>query len=284
MKNLLREPLVHFLALGAVLFLVAGWKGGSGSGSTRIVVTRGEIEHLTAGFERTWQRPPTDAELKGLVDEFVKEEIAAREASAMGLDRDDTVVRRRLRQKFEFLAEEDAAGPPSDAELKAYLEKHADEFRPEPRLAFRQVYLNATKRGAAAPSDAARLLDRLRRAGASAATQALGDATLLPESQTLAPLGDVVRYFGRDFAEKVDALPAGRWEGPVASPFGLHLVLVTERTAPALPTLDEVRPRVEAELVAERKKERLDALYAGLLAKYRVTVEPAAPPVGGSSR
>ena len=137
MKTVLREPLVHFLALGAMLFLFFEWKGGgSGPGSTRIAITPGVVEHLASGFAKTWQRPPTDAELKGLIDEHVKEEIAAREATSMGLDRDDAIIRRRLRQKMEFLVE-DAVDQtqPKDAELQAWLERHPDAFQAESRVA-----------------------------------------------------------------------------------------------------------------------------------------------------
>ena len=106
-KKLIREPLVHFLLLGGLLFAFFEWQGGgSGPGSTRISITPGLVAHLATGFSKTWQRPPTDQELKGLIDEYVKEEIAAREATVMGLDRDDTVIRRRLRQKLEFLLED----------------------------------------------------------------------------------------------------------------------------------------------------------------------------------
>ena len=120
LKSLLREPLVHFLALGALLFLFFQWKGGgSGPGSTRITITPGLVEHLASGFAKAWQRPPDGPELKGLIDDYVKEEIATREAVAMGLDRDDTIVRRRLRQKLEFLIEDAGdLAPPTDAESK----------------------------------------------------------------------------------------------------------------------------------------------------------------------
>ena len=145
MKVLLREPLVHFLALGAILFLFFAWKGGgSGPGSTRITITPGLVDHLASGFARTWQRPPTQAELKGLIDEHVKEEIAAREATAMGLDRDDAIIRRRLRQKMEFLVEDAVdQAQPTDVDLQAWLERHEDAFQAESRVAMRQVYVSA---------------------------------------------------------------------------------------------------------------------------------------------
>ena len=132
--KVLREPLVHFLALGSLLFLFFAWRaGGSGAGSNRIVITPGHVERLASGFARTRQRPPTEAELKEMVDDHVKEEIAVREASAMGLDRDDTIIRRRLRQKLEFLVEDAVPpAPPTDAEVRAWVNTHPDAFGAAP--------------------------------------------------------------------------------------------------------------------------------------------------------
>jgi len=114
----LREPLVQFLLIGAVLFIVFDLRGGDARGGQRIVVTPGQVDAVAAGFSRTWNRPPDDQELKAQLDEVVREEIAVREATALGLDRDDTVIRRRLRQKFEFAAEDAFdATPPTDTEL-----------------------------------------------------------------------------------------------------------------------------------------------------------------------
>ncbi len=271
----MREPLVQFLVLGGLLFAYFAWTGGgSGPGSTRIAITPGLIEHLAAGFARTWQRPPSDKELKGLIDQHVKEEIATREAIAMGLDRDDAVIRRRLRQKLEFLVEDAVdQAPPSDADLQAWLERHPDAFRAEPQVALRQVYVDATRRGAAAREEAERLLVRLRTAGPDADIDALGDASLLPRELPLAPLAEVTRVFGADFAHRIEAIEPGEWNGPVESPYGLHVVLVPERVAAVPPTLAEARPLVERELVAERRRVELEALYERLLAKYTVTIE-----------
>jgi hypothetical protein len=140
----LREPLVHFLLLGAMLFGVFALRGDRSSAQTdQIVVTPGHIEHLTLSFTRTWQRPPTAQELAGLIEDYIREEVLYREALAMGLDRDDTIVRRRLRQKLEFLTEETTEmAPPSEAELQAFLQQHIDAFRVEPRLAFQHIYLS----------------------------------------------------------------------------------------------------------------------------------------------
>ncbi len=293
MKALLREPLVHFLLLGGLLFLFFEWRGSGGPTSSRIVITPGLVEHLASGFGRTWQRPPTDAELKGLIDDYVKEEIATREAVGMGLDRDDTIIRRRLRQKLEFLAEDAAsAAPATDAELRAWLDKHPESFRAEPRLAFRQVYVSPERRGASAGRDAEKLLARLRAKGRDATTDGLGDPSMLPAELALGPLRDVSRSFGEAFAEELMKLEPGQWTGPVESPYGLHLVLVQERVAGAAPELADIRPMVEREVLAERRRRDLDALYERFLQKYTVTIEmpkeeekqAAAAPAGGGSR
>jgi parvulin-like peptidyl-prolyl isomerase len=273
-RSALREPLLHFFLIGLLLFLYEGWRGGSGAGSTRITISSGLVQHLASGFARTWQRPPTDDELKGLVDEHVKEEIAAREAAAMGLDRDDTIIRRRLRQKLEFLVEDEAdQAPATDAELQSWLDAHPDAFPSEPTLGLRQVYLSREKRGADARAHAERLLARLRAAGPGAATEALGDESMLPAELPPGPLSEVSRAFGAEFAARVNTLAPGRWEGPLESPYGLHLVLVTEKAAAERPALAEIRPQVDRELQAERRRARLQAHYERLLEKYSVSIE-----------
>lgn len=128
-RSILREPVVHFLALGALLFLLFHGRGEPGSGDHRIVVSRARVERLASEFSGTWQRPPTRDELDRLIDDYVKDEVAAREASALGLDRGDPVIRRRLREKLELLVEDEPAAPPTDAELRAWLDAHPESFR-----------------------------------------------------------------------------------------------------------------------------------------------------------
>lgn len=258
LKRWLREPLVHFLALGALLFLAFQWWGSS---PQRIVITPGQQQALATQFERVWQRAPTDAELKRLVDEQVRAEIAAREASALGLDRDDVVIQRRLRQKLEFLAEETIDGaPPTDAELQAYLDAHPGKFRAETEAAFRQAYFKSVEVAHAALA-------------AGGDPGARGERIMLPEDVALSPLSDIARRFGREFAEQLEKLPLDRWAGPVRSGFGAHLVLVRERRDGRLPALAEIRPLVERELQAQRRRQALDAMYERLLQKYEVVIQ-----------
>ena len=288
-SSLLREPLVHFLLIGAALFVFFRWTGGAGGpDSTRIVVGPGQVEHLAVSFARTWSRPPAHEELKGLVDEYVREEMAAREARSMGLDREDTIIRRRLRQKLEFLVEDAAeAVPPTEADLQAWLDAHPETYRRELQLAFRQVFLSPDQRGGATEADAKALLRRLERAGPDADIEGLGDSIMLPDEFGLAPVSLAYRTFGNDFAHRLEEIEPGRWTGPVPSAYGLHLVFVRERIEGRAPTLENVRDAVVRDLLTSRRKERLESMYDRLLAKYTVVIDmpgaQASPAVAAAS-
>jgi hypothetical protein len=288
LRSLLREPLVHFLLIGAALFLFFRWSGGSGGpDSHRIVIGPGQVEHLAVGFARTWRRPPTQAELKGLVDDYVREEMATREARSMGLDREDTVIRRRLRQKLEFLVEDAAeAVPPTDAELQAWLDENPGDYRREPEVAFRQVFLSPDRRGEGVQADARELLEQLRSQGPGADIDPLGDSIMLPADFELAPLTVASRMFGNDFARRLAELPPGEWSGPVPSGYGLHLVYLSERIEGRAPELDDVRGAVTRDLLTRRRKQQLEAMYERLLEKYEVVIDmpdPEASPGAGAA-
>ena len=180
--HFLREPLVHFLVLGAGIFLLAALVGESDQDQPdQIVVSVGQIDRLVETWQRTWQRPPTQVELEGLVEDHIREEILYREAIALGLDRDDTIIRRRLRQKMEFLPQDlvDQVGP-TDAELRTYLRENADAYQVETRVSFQHIYLNLERRGTAAEGDARRLLAELKANGGPVKPAVLSDPILLP--------------------------------------------------------------------------------------------------------
>jgi parvulin-like peptidyl-prolyl isomerase len=280
-RRWLREPLLHFLLIGAALFLFFSWTGGPGGpDSDRIVIGSGQVEHLAMGFARTWRRPPTQKELKGLIDEYVREEMATREARSMGLDREDTVIRRRLRQKLEFLVEDAAeAVPPTEAELQAWLDAHPEDYRREPQVAFRHVFLSPDRRGDAVERDATRILRHLQARGPEADITQLGDSIMLPAELDLAPLTVVSRMFGAEFASRLADIEPGRWVGPVTSGYGLHLVFVRERLAGRAPELDDVREAVARDLLTSRRKKQLESMYERLLERYDVVIDtPEASP------
>jgi len=271
----LREPLLHFLLLGAALFLLyRAMNGGEAATPRSIVVSESRVEALAENFAKTWMRPPSAMELKGLVDDYVAEEVYYREAIAMGLDRDDTVIRRRLRQKMEFVTDDvAAAAPATDAQLQAYLDAHQDKFVEPARLTFRQVFLSRERRGEAVQRDAQRLLAQLRAGKSATNAQEAGDATLLPAVMESATPQEVDNTFGTDFAAAIVKAPIGQWDGPVPSGYGVHLVKVDQREAGALPSLAQIRPAVQREWEAEQRKMAKDALLRQLLSKYDVRVE-----------
>jgi hypothetical protein len=277
LPRLLREPLLHFFLVGAGLFALFAWlRGPIVATPERIHVDAARIEQLALGFRRTWQRPPAQDELDGLVAEFVREEILYREALAIGLDRDDTIVRRRMRQKLEFLSEDVAAvEDPDDATLSRYLAQHADAYRVEPLVALRQIFFSPDRRGDAASLDAQAALARL---GADPAADETGDASLLPQRLPPTTLSGISRVFGDAFAEQIGELTAGSWAGPIESSFGLHLVFIETREAGRAPSLDEVRQAVRNDWQAAQRSEANEVFYQRLRERYEVTIEAAGEP------
>jgi len=274
-KRLLREPLVHFLGLALVIF--AAYSALRPASDTRspeaIIVTAPKIAQFAGVFAKIWQRPPTDIELKGLIDDYVEEEIYVREALALGLDKDDTVIRHRLRLKMEFM--NDAAADtrvPTDAELEAHLKAHPDAFAAEPMTAFQQVFLSPQKHADAIEKDTATILAKLETTPAPDAST-LGDATLLPFELPLTGKSSIAQTFGPEFADALDKMPAGAWAGPVVSGYGSHLVRVLERKAGGIPALAEARDAVAREWRTAKHKELADARLSDLLKKYRITIE-----------
>ena len=280
MRKLLREPLIHFLILGATLFLVFDLTGETEqAGERRIVVTPAQVEQLAAQFSRTWLRPPTSDELDGLVERYVRSEIFYREALAMGLGQDDPYVRNRLALKLEVLLDDlSAEAAPSDTELADFLATHAERFAKPARLTFRQVYLNPERHPDPA-AEAQRLLGLLR---SGADPGVLGDVSMIIPGLDAASPAEIARHFGEKFADALLDLEPGHWSGPVRSPYGLHLVRVTQRQSARQPALAEVRDAVLAEWRDQRRREAKEQAYRRLRERYEVVMEQesAAPARG----
>lgn len=274
--KLLRDPLLHFILLGVVIFGV--YFRVSKTSSKRpdeIVVTRGTVESLVTSFSRTWQRPPTEEDVKGLLREYIREEAAYRQAIAMGLDRDDTIVRKRLRQKLEFISEDVATRTePTDDELQAFQQAHASLFQTDATFTFRHVYLDPQKRGADLNRDTKRVLMQLRASGAKADLDSAGDSFLLQRQFERASTAEVRQVLGEQFADGLEKLKPGMWEGPVRSGYGVHLVLVTERSDGRRPSLAEVRNEVRREWLNAKRLEATDKFYQALLQRYTIRIEP----------
>jgi hypothetical protein len=275
MKRILREPLLHFLLLGTAIFVVYGSVSKRSSAEPgKIVISAGQVASIAETFARTWRRPPTSQELEGLIRDRVQEEVYSREAMALGLDKDDTIIRRRLRQKMEFLTDDVAAlAEPSDDQLGAYLKAHAEMFRVQQEFTFSQVYLNPERHGQNLVRDTAELLVQLQQAGDNTDVSELGDSFLLEHKFQSLPATEVVKQFGEKFAAKLGELPPGQWNGPIESGYGVHLVRISERTEGRMLELAEVRDAVRREWANGRRLEANDKCYQELLKHYVVTIE-----------
>jgi hypothetical protein len=274
-----REPLLHFLLLGAGLFAAFALLGRQREPHPgEIVVTRGQLAHLAGGFERFHRRPPSPDEMQGLIREYVREEVACREAIELGLDRGDPVIRQRLRQKMELISDDvGAMVEPTDEQLRAYLREHGEAFRVERRFTFSHAYLDPQRRRDTLSRDTAQLLEQLQRAGGAVDVSMLGDAFVLEHEFEALSASEVGKLFGDRFAAALRELPPGQWQGPIESGYGVHLVYVRERTEERFPALEEVRHWVRREWSNVQRQEAREQFYAALLERYTVSVEPPEP-------
>ena len=273
--------MLHFVVLGAALFGLFDVIDKKDEAPTKVIISTSRIVTLADGFARTWRRPPTEQELQGLVEDYIRDEIFYREGRAAGLDRDDFVIRRRVRQKMEFLAEDMAAAEPSDEQLAAYLASNPERFLTEDRLTFHHVFLSATRRGSALDGDAKQIADTLARTSAPVDTSTIGDPFLLGEEFREMSQSDVARTFGEGFAKQLSAVEPGLWQGPIPSSFGVHFVILDERAKGSLPPLDTVRETVQREWLNARRIETEQKLYRSLRDRYQIVVET--PPKAAAS-
>jgi len=275
LTNLTREPLVHFLVLGAGVFGLFALVGDrSEIEPDEIVVGAGQIERMSQAWRKTRMRPPTQLELEGLIKDYIKEEIYYREALTLGLDQDNAVIRRHLRQKMEFLSEDIASQvEPDDGALQAFLDANPDKFRTDLQVSFQHVYFSWDKRGDLAAVDARQVLATLDGGESYDDISVMGDALPLPQAVDLYPLREVSSLFGREFAQQLTTLDVGRWQGPIASGFGVHLVYIGERIDASLPQLDEIRDTVMREWREEQRQSVNQVFYDTLRTGYDVVIE-----------
>lgn len=284
--KLLREPLLHFLVIGAGLFFLFNQVGGPEVGAdNRIVITQAKLERLAAVWQQRMGRPPTSQEREQQLDHYIREQVLYREALAMGLDKDDAVVKRRMAQKLEFIFEDIATPPePDDTKLQAYLKKHPDKFTQPARYTFSHIYLSVDKRGDKALDDAKLLLARLQQKAHKIDASAAGDALMLNHHYTDTSQPEVARLFGKRFSKKLNSIEPGQWSGPLDSPYGVHLVNVQQRKDTRLPVLAEIREQVKAEYIFDWQRDANEQFYANLRKRYEVVVEQPLEELPGNAQ
>jgi peptidyl-prolyl cis-trans isomerase C len=274
-KRWLREPLLHFLLIGIAVFAVYAYthrgRGGVES-SKQIALSLDDLRTMDIYFESQWHRQPTPAEFQAMVEDKVRGEVLYREALAMGLDKDDTIVKRRMAQKMQFLAEDVAAAhEPSTAELKAWFEKNSNKFSLPSRYSFRHLYFSPDKRGKNAQNDAAKALAKI--AGQpedSKLAVSFADTFMFQDYYGDRAPSAIAKEFGPQFAVALEKLRPGSWQGPIESGYGWHLVYVDTVIPGRIPAFEEMEPDVKTAWLGEQKQKAWQKAYAEMRSKYTV--------------
>jgi parvulin-like peptidyl-prolyl isomerase len=293
--QLLKEPLLHFLVIGAVLFGAYAWlnRDGNEAGVPQVRLTASDVQWLKDTFALERQRAPTEEELRGLVRGFVKEGLFARQAQELGLDKDDIVLRRRLAQKMTFLLQDNSRrAAPSDDDLHRLYEAQRGQVLAEPRtlftrpkISFTQIFFSRDKRADAA-ADARAALQQLSQPDGAAPAAALGDRVSTKSEFRNADERAVANQFGTKFAAKVFELEPGPWQGPIESSQGFYLVRVTELMPAQLRPFEEVRDQLLELWHEQSQRENEERYFVDLLKKYRVVPDESVktlvgPPLDG---
>jgi hypothetical protein len=266
--KLLREPLLYFLLAGAALFLITDALGGDAA--ERIVVSDAERARLAAQWQAQMGRPPTDTELDGLIQQWLREEIYYREAKAMGLDEDDVIIRRRLAQKLTFLTEDLAtAAAPDEAALRRYYQDNAERYQEPERWSFSHRYFSGERREQA-EADARAALQTLKAGDEGVGGEDAGDPFMLQRSYVERAQREIGELFGREFAAAVTDLPVGGWHGPVRSAYGWHLVKVEDHEPARQRPFEEVVDQVATDYRQQQRREANEAYFESLLERYEI--------------
>jgi peptidyl-prolyl cis-trans isomerase C len=268
--HLLREPLVHFVAAGFATFLIYGVvnRGSHTPDSQRIEIAADDIRRIEISWQARWQRPPTADELRNLIEEQVKEEILYREALAMGLERNDEIIRRRLAQKMDFLAEDIAAlREPAPGELEAWYARNGERFAPPPLVTFHHLFFAFDQRGARAEADARMALATLKHTNAGQ-----GDVFMFQDAYAEQTPDQVVRVFGSKFAGSLFKEQPDAWRGPIESGYGWHLVWIDALTPSEPPAFQAVAKQVETDWLSEQRTQAKQATFAAARARYQVVI------------
>ena len=275
LRRLLREPLIQFLLVGLALF--AGWRlvGPAQAGRdapNRIVLTEDDLKQMTVAWMAQGMPPPTPQQLQTLVDKRVREEVLYREALALGLDKDDVIVRRQLARKMEFVAEDvSKLDEPTPQELRAWFDQNTSRFALPARATFRHVYFSPDRRGASARADAEAALARFAGQPIDVSAKA-GDPFMFQSYYGDRSMDVVAKEFGPAFARALAATPTGAWTGPVQSGYGWHLVFIDAMTPQRVPDFEEIEPEVRNAWTEDHREKTRAKLYEAMRARYEVVL------------
>lgn len=272
MKKIYKEPLLHFLIIGALIFVLFAIlsEEENNPGGNKIIVSTADIERLSYNWSKKWNRLPTEPELRGLIDAYIKEEVYYREALALGLDKDDTILRRRLMQKMEFLSNDLAElNQPDDTVLNKYFLDNQEKYEVPPLVSFTHIYFSLDKRGANVVEDAKSVLSGLTALRAPEK----GDSFMLQYDFVEETPYEVERLFGQRFAEQLFTLETDAWQGPIQSGYGLHLVRISEKVDARMPELASVIDKVRTDWMFEQRQKVNKEIYERFKERYEIVIE-----------
>ena len=246
---------------------------------TGIVVSIDQQQELAAEFSRTWQRGPSEAEMRELINEYLREEIGYREARRLNLNADDPTVRRHSRAAFDALVRDSVTSDMLTDEMKqAYLDENADAFRVDNLTSFLQIFFDTNENPIGADVNARYLLGQLGNEAFPEDIEALGDPGTLPSNLENMSEPELAALFGVPFAVDLGSVPEKAWSGPLRSDKGSHLVYVQSRSEGRVPELAEVEYEVTDALLRQKQQEAIENTYLLLEDEYDVTVQTAIDP------
>ncbi len=266
--SFLREPFLHFIVLGIALFVAFSWLNPSIDNANRIVIEENTIRALSLQFQAKWKREPSPQELEGLVDNYITTEVYAKEAMALGLDQNDPLIKKRLRQKMEYMSENAMSlFKPSDDVLKQYFENNKSTYMREPVFSFTQIYINPDKHKDNISNHVLEVREKLLKK-----LSVSSDTSLLPRDYSQLSAYQIDRELGMGFSEQLISLELGQWSEPIPSGVGLHFIKLIERDVGKLPDFEVVRDEVIRDYSFQKRKATLEEQKALLLSKYDIEV------------
>ena len=266
-KRILQEPLLHFLVVGALLFFYLS--STDTETKPQVTISQGKIKQLTAQFTKTRQRTPSDDELKALIKNQIREDLAFEHGIKMGLVENDSIIKRRIQQKIEFMLNDSIASlEPSRKDLEAYLTSHKERYTIAPIYSFKHIYINPQKH-----DDIDTFIEELQNQDLNKNYKNLGDSIILEGRYTHISTAQIARLFGSKFANSLDTISLNRWQGTIESGYGMHLVFIENKIPKHLAKLEEVEAQLRRDFRVDAQKKALNAFYDELKKEYIVNVE-----------
>jgi len=266
-KRILQEPLLHFLVVGSLLFFYLS--STDTETKSQVTISQGKIKQLTAQFTKTRQRTPSDEELDALIENQIREDLAFEHGVQMGLVENDSIIKRRVQQKIEFMLNDSIGSiEPSLEDLETYLTTHKEQYTIEPVYAFRHIYINPEQH-----DDVNAFILELQSNNLDKSYRNVGDSMMMQSEFVDISTAHIARLFGRKFSKNLDAISLKRWQGPVKSGYGVHLVYIDNKIPKHLATLEEVETQLRRDFRVDAQKKAVNSFYDELKVQYDVKVE-----------